>query len=116
GEVPNAIAKGGEQAKKQIVKVPLVGTTVPHETVGSFGPTRVVIKPGKPGTGVIAGSATRAIMEAAGVKDVRTKVLGSNNPSNVLQATMNGLLSLKRPEEVGNMRGLALEQIGYSPF
>lgn len=113
GEVPLAITKGGEQARKAVIRVPLAGTTIPHDIVGKFGPTKVVLLPGKPGTGVIAGAAVRAIAEAAGIKDIRTKVIGSNNPNNVLSAAMEGLLRLRTAESVARGRGLQLPEIGY---
>lgn len=115
-EVPDAIRKASEQARKSLVKVPLKGTTIPHDIVGDFGPTKIVMKPAGPGTGVIAGSAVRAIIELAGIKDIRTKIVGSSNPHNVLHATMKGLLSLKDPEIVAAMRKATVEEIGYNPF
>lgn len=116
GEVPDAIQKGGESARKRLIRVPLIGTTIPHEIVGRSGSTRVIMKPGKPGTGVVAGSAVRAIVEAAGIKDIRTKVIGSNDPANVLRATMTGLLNLKVPEQVASRRRSSLEEIQYTAF
>ncbi|RMD85988.1 MAG: 30S ribosomal protein S5 [Candidatus Dadabacteria bacterium] len=116
GEVPAAIQKGSEKAHKRLVRIPLVGTTIPHNVIGRFGPTQVVLLPARPGTGVIAGSAVRAVVEAAGIKDIRTKVIGSNNPNNVLNATMEGLLRLKSPEDVSQVRGISLEEMGYAPF
>jgi small subunit ribosomal protein S5 len=113
GEVPIAITKGGEQAKKSMVKVPLQGTTIPHDVIGKFGPTKVVLLPGKPGTGVIAGAAVRAVAEAAGIKDIRTKVIGSNNPNNVLAAAFEGLLRLRTPETVAKGRGVPVNEVGY---
>ncbi len=113
GEVPVAITKGGEQARKAVIRVPLHGTTIPHDVVGKFGPTKVVLLPGKPGTGVIAGAAVRAVAEAAGIKDIRTKVIGSNNPNNVLSAAIEGLLRLRTAESVARGRGLQLAEVGY---
>lgn len=112
GEVPDAIKKGTEAARKSIVRVPLLGTTVPHDNLGKSGPTTVVLRRAGPGTGVIAGSSVRAVLEAAGVKDILTKVVGSNNPHNVLQATISGLLTLKDPNELAALRGLPLEELG----
>ena len=111
GEVPDAIRKGIEDAKKHLVKVSLKGTTIPHEVIGKFGAGEVLMKPAAPGTGVIAGGAVRAVVEAAGIKDIRTKCLRSNNPNNVVAATMQGLLSLRNAEQVGKTRGKTAEEI-----
>ena len=110
-EVPEAIRKGIEDAKKNLVYVPLQGTTVPHEVLGRFGAGRVLIKPAKEGTGVIAGGPARAVLELAGVKDIVTKSLGSSNSMNMVNATLNGLSRLKRPEDVAKLRGKSLEEI-----
>lgn len=99
GEVPEAIRKAGEQAKKHLFSVPVIGDTIPHETFGAYGSGKVVLLPASTGTGVIAGGTIRAIMECAGVKNILTKCLGSNNPHNVLKATVNGLSKLRSREE-----------------
>jgi small subunit ribosomal protein S5 len=110
-EVPEAIRKGIEDAKKNLVYVPLVGTTVPHQILGVFGAGKVLIKPAKEGTGVIAGGPARAVLELAGIKDIVTKSLGSSNSMNMVNATLNGLQRLKRPEDVAKLRGKSLEEI-----
>ena len=110
-EVPEAIRKGIEDAKKNMIHVSLSGTTIPHEVIGEFGAGRVLMKPAAPGTGVIAGGPVRAVMEAIGIKDIRTKCLRSNNPQNVVSATFQGLRSLRTPEEVARVRGKSVEEI-----
>jgi small subunit ribosomal protein S5 len=107
-EVPEAIRKGGEQAKKNVFKVPLAGTTIPHEVLGHFGAGRVLLKPASEGTGVIAGG---AVLEAAGVRNVLTKSQGSRNPHNVLKATVAGLKSLRNVERVAQMRGKTVAEL-----
>ena len=110
-EVSEAIRKGLEDAKKNIVTITLSGTTIPHEVIGEFGAGRVLMKPAPEGTGVIAGGAVRAVAEAAGIKDLRTKCLRSNNPNNVVAATMQGLRSLRNVEQVAKIRGKSPAEI-----
>jgi small subunit ribosomal protein S5 len=110
-EVPVAIKKAIEAAKKNLIRVPLIGNTLPHPIIGRHGAGRVLMKPASEGTGVIAGGAVRAVMQAAGVHDVRTKVLGSGNPHNVVRATMDGLVNMKDPFEVARLRGKQVEEL-----
>ena len=110
-EVSEAIRKGLEDAKKNLTTVTLQGTTIPHEVIGEFGAGRVLMKPAAPGTGVIAGGPVRIIMEAAGVKDIRTKCLRSNNPNNVVGAAIEGLKSMRSAEQVAKIRGKSVEEI-----
>jgi small subunit ribosomal protein S5 len=115
-EVPEAIRKASEQARKRLIKIPLKGTSIPHDIIGKSGPSTVILKPGAPGTGVIAGAAVRAIMDVCGIKDIRTKCIGSSTAQNVLRATLAGLLDLEEPEVVAAVRGLKIEEMGYRPF
>ena len=110
-EVPEAIRKGIEAAKTNMITVTLSGSTIPHETIGEAGAGRVLMKPAAPGTGVIAGGAVRAVVEAAGIKDIRTKCLRSNNPNNVVAAAFVGLKSMRGPEAVARIRGKSVEEI-----
>ncbi|WP_035292508.1 30S ribosomal protein S5 [Clostridium sp. KNHs214] len=110
-EIPEAIRKGIEDAKKNLVEVQMVGTTIPHEIYGEFGRGNVLLMPASEGTGVIAGGPVRAVLELAGIKDVRAKSLGSNNPKNMVNATLNGLANLKTVEQVAKLRGKTVEEI-----
>ncbi len=110
-EVPSAIKKAIESAKNNLIKVTLIENTLPHEILGRYGAGKVLIKPASEGTGVIAGGAVRAVMQAVGVQNVRTKILGSNNPHNVIRATFDGLLKMKDPFEVARLRGKQVEEL-----
>ena len=111
GAVPDAIRKGIEDAKKNLMQVSLKGTTIPHEIIGKFGAGVVLLKPAAPGTGVIAGGPVRAVVETVGIKDIRTKALRSNNPCNVVRATIDGLSKLRNVEEVAAIRGKSAKEI-----
>ena len=110
-EIPDAIRKGIEDAKKNMVTVSLKGTSIPHEVIGVFGAGKVLLKPAAPGTGIIAGGKVRMVLEAAGIKNIRAKCLRSNNPTNVVKATMEGLKSLRTAEEVAKIRDISVEQV-----
>jgi len=110
-EVPEAIRKGNDQARKNLFKVPMIGSTVPHDVTGHFGSGRVLLRPAAPGTGVIAGGAVRAVVESAGIHDVLSKCLGSSNKYNVVHATVNALQRLRSPERVASSRGLGIDEV-----
>ena len=111
GEVPDAIRKAIQDAKKNLVKISLKGTTIPHEIVGKFGAGEVLLKPAAPGTGIIAGGTVRAVVEAAGIRDIRAKSLRSNNPYNAVRATINGLTSVRSAEAIAELRGKTVKEI-----
>lgn len=115
-EVPDAIRKGGDAARKKLLKVPTIGNTIPFEVMGRSGSATVLLKPASPGTGIIAGSVVRRVLERLGVKDILTKSFGSQNPHNVLAAVFDGLLQLESPESAAFRRGMSLEELGYKAF
>ncbi len=110
-EVPDAIKKAIDDARKNLIEVPVVGTTIPHEFIGKFGSARVMLKPAVEGSGVIAGGSARAVLELAGYKDIKTKVLGTNNPRNVVYATINGLENMRTVEQIAKKRGKKVSEI-----
>ena len=115
-EVPDAIRKGGEAARKKLIRVPLVGATIPFEVTGTSGSAQVLLKPASPGTGVIAGSVVRRVLERVGIHDILSKSFGSQNPHNVVSAVFDALLQLETPEAIASLRGRALDELDYRPY
>lgn len=116
GEVPDAIRKASDRARKSIVKIPLQGSTIPYDVLGKSSSSRVMLRPASPGTGVIAGSVVRAVIDSVGIKDILTKSIGSTNPANVLHATIEALVDLREPEGIARTRGVELAKVGYTPY
>lgn len=112
-EVPEAIRKGNDQARKNLMKVPMIGATIPHEVVGEYGSGKVMLRPAAPGTGVIAGGAVRAVVESAGIQDILTKCIGSSNKYNVVNATLTALMQLRAPETVANARDKSVDEVAH---
>jgi len=112
-EVPEAIRKGVEQAKKNMIDVPLINSTIPYDVIGNFGAGKVMLKPASEGTGIIAGGAVRAVVETAGIKNILTKCLGSHNPHNMVKATIDGLMQLRHPRDIARARGKDLRELEY---
>ncbi|MCL4146120.1 UNVERIFIED_CONTAM: hypothetical protein GTU68_003118 [Idotea baltica] len=115
-EVPNAIRKGGEAARKSLIRVPVTGSTIPYEVIGRSGSAKVLLKPANPGTGVIAGASARSVLELLGVHDILTKSFGTQNPHNVLSAVFDGLLQVEAPEDVAERRGKSLEDMEFTSY
>ncbi|MCS6893802.1 MAG: 30S ribosomal protein S5 [Deltaproteobacteria bacterium] len=115
-EVPEAVKKAGLKAKKRVLRIPIKQDTIPFEVEGDFCATKVILKPARPGTGLIAGSALRAIVELAGIKNIRSKIIGSTCPQNVVKATINALIKLQDPELIAGARGIGIQELNYSPF
>ena len=115
-EVPDAIRKASEQARKNLFRIPLRGGTIPHDVYAKFGSAKIVMRPAPPGTGLIAGAAVRLVVESVGIQDIVTKCVGRTNPFNILQATFSGLISLKDPDAIARTRGVSVDELGYSAY